>query len=342
MANNPDNRKLSSQFGDITGPSESELADIESKGEESWYTPERIEAMRDEYAKVDPNYAVVRNSRKGRNRGGGGVVPNSIGGAIETGGTFDDYGSGFGDTKASADTVFGRVSDAVLGESSRLSKTGEMSAGEGSAATAFSQGDEPTGRGRRFGGSGMAGWDVEAGTRASSFDRIAPRAGESQAKEQGLFYMGIAGPTCNHPICSAYRARGVELMGRYLGTDRALRPEDYGTAQHPEQAIPSVRKDKKVAPMDLRPESADVPVGKRKGSFGTGERTDYGDFRPNQKNQIVVPNTEVMDTNHPKYKALLAQYRKLAGMGERPLFHPDDYLEHHHAPGEEYAKLPWE
>jgi hypothetical protein len=325
MSNNPQNRKLSNQFGAITGPSDSELSDIETQGEGSWYTPERIDAMRDEYAKLDPNYAAVRNARQGR-RGTGGEIPTSS--AIGRGGLGNE------------NMNFSALSDS----SSAMDQTRSEGAQHG-VDTSVDMGSSGDAAGARYAisGSGMGGWDADVSKRASSFDRVAPRSKEeTQAKQQGLFFLQVAGPTCNHPVCQSYRARGTEMLGRFLGTDRRLDEKQYGTAQNPEQAIPSVRTDKKVATYVLRPESADVPSGQRKGSFGTGKTDDFGDFQPDKKNPVITPVTQVMDSNHPQYKSLMAQYRTLAGAGERPLFHPDDYLEHHHAPGEENFKLPWE
>jgi hypothetical protein len=324
MANNPQNRKLSDQFGAITGPSESELTDIEQGGEDSWYTPERIDAMRDDYAKIDPAYGAVRNSRQGKRQGGVIPVASSIG----------RTGLGSEEMRISSKSNNSSAIDQTRTEGIEFGVDTSVDMGNSGDAA---------GANYAISGTGMGGWDSDTRKRASSFDRIAPRSREeSQAKEQGMFYLRLAGPTCNHPICSSYRARGTEMVERFLGTDRALSKEDYGVAQNPEQAIPSVRTDKKIAPMVLRPESADVPPGKRKGSFGTGKTDDFGDFRPDKKNQVMTPVTEVMDAKHPRYKSLMAQYRTLAGAGERPLFHPDDYLEHHHAPGEENFKLPWE
>jgi hypothetical protein len=325
MSNNPQNRKLSNQFGAITGPSESELSDIETQGEGSWYTPERIDAMRDEYAKLDPAYAAVRNARQGR-RGTGGDIQTS-----------SNLGRG---AIGNEDMNFSALSDS----SSAMDQTRSEGAQHG-VDTSVDMGSSGDAAGARYAisGTGMGGWDTETGPRTSTFDRNTPRSREeSQAKQQGLFFLQLAGPTCNHPICSAYRARGTEMLERFMGGDRALGERDYGTAQNPEQAIPSVRTDKKLATYPLRPESRDVPSGQRKGSFGTGKTSDYGDFMRDQKATVMTPVTEPMDTNHPRYKSLMAQYRTLAGAGERPLLHPDDYLEHHHAPGEENFKLPWE
>ena len=344
MSNTPNNSKLStSQFGGVTGPSDSELVDIEQGGEDSYYTPERIEAMRADYATKDANYAAVRNARLGR-RGTGGMVPNSIGGAIETGGTFEDYGSSFGDSQASADTIFGNVSNGVLGKSTRLGKTGEVGAGEGSADPSFGQSEETTGRSRRFGGAGFGGMDIEAGPRASSFDRNLPSSpNEAAARQQGIMYLKIAGPTCNHPNCQAYRARGVELLGRGLGSDRRI-VNNPGVAQMPEQAIPSVRKDKPIPQAVLRPESADVPFGQRKGSFGTGQSTDMGDFAFDYKNTMKVPEYEPADKKNPDWVTLSKQFNAQGSgkNGERDIFGPDDYLEHQHHPDEVNYKLPWE
>jgi hypothetical protein len=134
----------------------------------------------------------------------------------------------------------------------------------------------------------------------------------------------------------------MELWEQGLGRDRVLTKNDYAKSTVPYLAIPSVRTDLSLAQTELRPESADVPVGKRKGSFGTGESTDMGDFVENHQNRRVTPVTKVMDKDHPRYKELLTYYKSAAKAGDHDIFHPDDWLEHHHAPGEEFAPLPWE
>jgi hypothetical protein len=320
MSNNPDNHKLSSQFGDITGPSESELIEIEQGGEDSWYTPERINAMRDDWAKVDANYGVVRNAQKG--------------------------------SRGTGTTDFG------------ISRAVDRSA----AATAESEhfiGSEGTGGGKNTGGSsdfdsadtharyraaGFAGMDVEAGPRASSFDVNRPRnAEESAARMQGETFLKVAGPTCNHPRCQAFRAKGMELWEQGLGRDRVLTKNDYAKSTVPHLAIPSTRTDVRVPPMNLRPGSENVPVGQRRLQYGLHDietkkqrSDDTGDFVPGYGQETLVPKTVVMDTNHPRYKELMSYYKAAAKAGDHDIFHPDDWLEHHHAPGEEFAPLPWE
>lgn len=313
MSNNPDNRKLSSQFGDITGPSESELTEIEQGGEDSWYTPERIDAMRDDWAKVDANYGVVRNAQKGA-RGTG---------------TTD-----FGITRAADKSA------AAVGESDYFVGSEQTGGGKNTGNTSdFDSADTHA----RYRAAGFAGMDVEAGPRASSFDVNRPRnAEESAARIQGETFLKVSGPTCNHPRCQAFRAKGMELWEQGLGRDRVLTKNDYAKSTIPHLAIPSVRRDSSLAQIELRPESADVPVGKRKGSFGTGQSTDMGDFISNEKNRAMTPITKVMDTNHPRYKELMSYYKAAAKAGDHDIYHPDDWLEHHHAPGEEFAPLPWE
>jgi hypothetical protein len=313
MSNNPDNRKLSSQFGDITGPSESELIEIEQGGEDSWYTPERINAMRDDYAKVDPNYGVVRNAQKG-SRGTG---------------TTD-----FGTTRAADKSA------AAVGDNPEWLGSEQTGGGKNTGNSSdFDSADTHA----RYRAAGFAGMDIEAGPRASSFDVNRPRnAEESAARIQGETFLKVAGPTCNHPRCQAFRAKGMELWEQGLGRDRVLTKNDYAKSTVPHLAIPSVRTDLSLAQAELRPESADVPVGKRKGSFGTGESTDMGDFVENHQNRRVTPVTKVMDKDHPRYKELLTYYKAAAKAGDHDIFHPNDWLEHHHAPGEEFAPLPWE
>jgi hypothetical protein len=313
MSNNPDNRKLSSQFGDITGPSESELIEIEQGGEDSWYTPERINAMRDDYARVDANYGVVRNAQKGA-RGTG---------------TTD-----FGITRAADKSA------AAVGDNPEWLGSEQTGGGKNTGNSSdFDSADTHA----RYRAAGFAGMDVEAGPRASSFDVNRPRnAEESAARIQGETFLKVAGPTCNHPRCQAFRAKGMELWEQGLGRDRVLTKNDYAKSTVPHLAIPSVRNDLSLAQTELRPESADVPVGKRKGSFGTGESTDMGDFVENHQNRRVTPVTKVMDTKNPRYKELMTYYKSAAKAGDHDIFHPDDWLEHHHAPGEEFAPLPWE
>ena len=342
MSNDPKHSKLSNQFGGVTGPSDAELSNIESGASSaseggSYYTPENIESMRASFANIDPNYAAVRNARAGR--GTGGIVPSSIGGRIETGGGLDDVSGSYSDTKASADTIFGNVSNTVLGESSKLNKTGEMSAGEGSASPAYS--DESTGRGRRFSGAGMGGWDVDAGKRASSFDTMRPRSGdEARARAQGIMLLKTAGPTCNHPTCQGMRAKGYEMLGG-AGESRLAAATPWEATGTPH---PSVRKDNPVPPMVVREESKgkEKLVGRFAPLTEKGSSTDMGDFTPDYKNPVKTPIYEPMDSKDPKWESMLQHYKAQVKAGESPLFHPEDYLEHQHAPGEENYKLPWE
>ena len=106
--------------------------------------------------------------------------------------------------------------------------------------------------------------------------------------------------------------------------------------------IPSVRKDVDAPVARIRPES----VGKSHlvGSYGTGGNADYGDFEMVRKKGETtrVPEYSPVDTAHPVYQQLMKQYNSEIRSGEAPLFHPTDYLEHHHDPGEEFAPLPWE
>lgn len=330
MANNPQNRKLSHQFGDITGPSESELTDIETQGEDSWYTPERIDAMREHYAKIDPNYAAVRSARQGIR--GGGVIPTSS--------AIGRNGLGSEEMRISSKSNNASAIDQTRTEGVEFGVDTSVDMGNsGDAAGAH----------YAISGAGMGGWDSDTRKRASSFDRLDARPGESMARAQGETYLKVAGPTCNHPRCMSFRARGMELLGRYLGTDRAgLDEKTFAKAVYPERAIPSVRKDVRVAPAVLRPESENVPVGQRVGKFGLHDVStkqqrsdDLGDFTMAYGKEEMVPKYTAVDSKHPDYVALMNNW-KTRKEGDKELFHPDDYLEHHHGPDDAFAPLPWE
>jgi hypothetical protein len=315
MSNNPDNSKLStSQFGGMTGPSDSELIEIEQGGEDSYYTPERIEDMRKGFSHLDANYSALRASRE-RTRGPGTTQ--------------------FGITRA-ADK-----SSAAAAESEYLVGSAGTDGGKNTGGSSDFDAADTHGSYRA---SGFGGMDIAAGPRASSFDRNLPRTtNEAAARQQGLMFLQIAGPTCNHPVCSAYRAKGVELLGRSLGSDRRIDSEP-GVAQEPWKAIPSVRKVNAFPQALVRPESADVPEGKRKGSFGTGEKKDMGDYALDYKNSMKIPVHEPQNPEDPEWVSMNKKYNKANTEkgGQRDLFAPSDYLEHHHDPEELNYKLPWE
>ena len=326
MSNNPDNRKLSSQFGDITGPSDSDLTNIEDGNDGGYYTQERIEDMRRGTAHLNANYSAVLGSRD-RTRG--------------TGAT--DFGISRAADKGSA----------AAAESEYLVGSAGTDGGKNTGGSSDFDAADTHGKYR---GSGFSGMDVEAGPRASSFDRNPPRSkDESSARLQGMMFLKIAGPTCNHPTCQAYRAKGIELLGRGLGNDRPL-VNDPGTARSSSSPIPSVRRDESLARMELRPESANVPEGQRKGSFKTGQPTDMGDFVQNQKNRIKTPIYEPQDEKNPRWTTLVNQWKSqgkgkgrgagkqkgAAGSWDEDILTPETYLEHHHAPDEVNYKLPWE
>ena len=313
---NPSHKKLSSQFGDITGPSDAELSSIETGG----YSDADVEALRDMYAATDPNYAAVRRARK---TGSGGTLSDMTGHRnTGTGGEGLNF-AGLSDTSSAVDQT--RTESAVHGVDASV----DMG----------SSGDAPGAR-YSVSGSGMSGWDVDAGKRASSFDVNTPRSSdEARARSQGIMFLQVAGPTCNHPVCQSYRAKGMELLGRAIGSSRAIGENTHEA--HPERPpFPSVRKDTAVPPMRLRPESK----GKEKlvGSYGTGGRQDFGDFEPDYKNPVMTPKYTLVHTNDPEYKQMMLEYTAGVRRGNAPIFHPDDYMEHHHESGEELAKLPWE
>lgn len=308
---NPPHNKLSSQFGDITGPSDAELADIES-GKSSateagaFFTPEVVEGYRRDFAHLDPNYAALRRSREGT-RG--------------TGAT--DFGAGTRNVQE------------------HLSNEENFGVGEGPKGSGNRSDFDAADMHRSYRGTGAGGWDVEAGKRASSFEVNAPRsADESRARAQGLMFLKMAGPTCNHPYCQGIRAKGMELLGRGLGSSRALSEENWHIAEPERAPFPSVRKDVPVPTSRVKdnPKDPTHPVM----SYGTGESTDTGDFEMDYKNTTMRPKYTLVHTKDPEYKQMLTEYTAGVRHGNAPLFHPDDYMEHHHYPGEETAPLPWE
>lgn len=325
MSNDP-KKNLSSQFGDIAGPTDSELDDIElEQAEDPYFTPERTEEFRKAYgAIVDPNYGAVQNNRfLARNRSGE---------------AFTELGRGQR-TFENENMNLASLSDSMDAMSQTRSEGAQM--GVDTSVDMGSSGDAP-GSSYALRGTGMAGWDVEAGPRASRFDVFLPRTSmESVERQLGLMYLRMAGPTCNHPRCRAIRAHGVEMLGRAMG-DRALMGGE-GKELATEEPIPSVRKDVPMPSFSVKPEA----VGKEHlvGSYGTGESTDTGDFVIDYKDTSQVAKHEPADKNNPRWKKLTKEWNDLSRKGKTefmPTFHPEDYLEHHHYPGEEFEPLPWE
>jgi hypothetical protein len=320
MANNPKNSKLSDQFGDFVAPTESDLNTIEDGNDGGYYSPERIEDMRVGFSGVDADYTAFRNS-KARTRGAGATDFETTRAADRSAAAVGDNPEWLGSEQTGGSKNTGNTSD-------------------------FDAADTHG----KYRGAGFGGMDVEAGPRASTFDIRRPRnAAEAANRAAGEWYIKTAGPTCNHPRCQALRARGMELWEPSMGSDRMLTERDYAKSTVPHLAIPSTRTDVRVAPMNLRPESENVPEGERVGSFGIhdietkqGSKKDMGDFAPGYGKETLVPKTEPMDTKHPRWKALMTQYMAAAKQGDYDIFHPSDWLEHQHAPGEEFAPLPWE
>lgn len=319
MTDNIDRLKhlASGQFGDVSGPSESELADIElESAEDPYYTPEMTEDFRKKFSSMDPNYTAVRRTREGT-RGAGAT----------------DFG-----ISRLADKAASEKAEHVTGSQMLGGTTGTV------GTTDFDPADfRPAVRGQ-----GSASWDItnEEGTpikRASRFDVFAPRnPAEAQTRELGKFYLQLAGPTCNHPRCQAIRARGVELLGAAIGTrGMSSRPWEAQT-----EAIPSVRKIVKQPFFSVSPNPRDPEhlVGRYTPLDEPASNQDFGDFVPHKEAKDAVPVTEYtpMDTAHPRYQELLKAYNREIRSGDAPIFHPTDYLEHHHDPHEDLAPLPWE
>lgn len=323
-------RKLAlSQFGDITGPSDSELDEIElEQASDPFYTPERIAENQAAYAHlVDPNFAAMRRARQAGASGGRGAVGA---GSFELPAIDYEQGGRGGDMAAQAD---------LSGNEEALLRSGEIASGEGAPSTAYDE--ESTGRGRRYGGVSMGsfvGGPEEGGARAASrFDTQAPRTfQEGLARRQGLLLLRLAGPSCNHPRCQKIRAKGVELLGTAIG-QRGMSNEP-GVASG--ESIPSVRKDVRVPPWRIKEEARgkDRPVM----SHGTGTTGDTGDWEIMYGQETVSPKYEPANPKDPRLALLQKEQSHVVRQGQPTYLEPSDYLEHHHYPGEEFEPLPWE
>lgn len=320
MENNDKLKHLAStQFGAITGPSDAELADIElESAEDPYYTPERTEDFRERFSGTDPNYTALRRSRAGLRESG----------------------------KDSFDiSPLAEKAQSAANESAYYTSSEVMGGGKGTVnVTDFDPADfRPAMRGSGAGNWGATDEEGRPLVSASPFEKMKETRAGRQAVSEGEFLLRTAGPTCNHPRCQAIRAKAYELLAPAISkrafTSRPVE-ERFTVSETP---IPSVRTDVQVPFARVRPESR----GKEKlvGSYGTGGNADYGDFEMLRKKGETVPVAEykALDTAHPAYQKMLKDWQSMSRSGSQPpIFHPDDYLEHHHAPGEELAPLPWE
>lgn len=217
MANNR-NSHFNSGHGlnNIEGPSDAELMDIEAEPASKDYSDASIEAHREAYAKIDPGYARVRESRK---RGSGNVGPSG------------------------ADlTARPSAADIVSDESIAGMGGGNFPQAGKAVSSDFDPADIH--RSMRGVGLGSIGSD-EGGVSASPFEKFAPRSSdEATARNQGQFLLKLAG-RCNHPRCASMRAKGLELIGK------PAEGRSFGKGvEATEPAIPSTYEDKTYYPED--------------------------------------------------------------------------------------------
>jgi len=188
---------------------------------EPYYNDERTEATRAANAHIDPNYTAVRRAR-GQDKVSSGAPRSS---------TFEDISERLGSAETAARSNASDVSAQMdLAENlSDIVKSGEVSAGEGSAAHSFGEGESYEGR-----HAGFAGTTGFAHTGRGSFD---DRRNSLPDYELGVRLMRTAG-RCNHPRCQLIREKGMELTGvsgRFAGVGiESNQPE-----------IPSIPVDKK-------------------------------------------------------------------------------------------------
>lgn len=204
---------MSSQFAGLTGPSEQDLADIESEDVGTGaFTSEQIEGLRRMNEKIDPAYARQRNKA----------------------------GTKFSDTAAR--TTAGGAKRATAADALANIESAEGVRGMGGIVPGkevVSSDFDPADYRRSVSGQG-----VSMGT--SGTGRFESMRGTPQ-HEIALTLHKLAGPTCNHPRCQMLRARAVEMMG--LENTRQFKGGKYWEAQG--TPIPSIPVDEKVYPMDV-------------------------------------------------------------------------------------------
>ena len=169
----------SSQFPGLSGPSDAELAGIESGAPEAEsygsFTADQVEGLRRMNERVDPAYARTRAAR----RGGAGLSTSvNLGGSIN---------------KIDA----ARVSEEAAGSSGDYVKNPSLDEG--------SSGDDPASLRPSMAGSG-------AGAFGGAPSRYWETHKQNAGYQTGVFLLRTAG-RCEHPRCQALRAKGMELMG---------------------------------------------------------------------------------------------------------------------------------
>lgn len=269
-------------LGDIEGPSDAELSDIEAEPASKDYSDASIEAHREAYAKIDPMYAKVRNSRKKTTAGG--VAPREFSGT----------------------DISSRIGEESVGVGGMLSSQ----AGDTQVSSDFDAADfRPA---RRATGLGGVGGD-EGYVGASAFERMPARSEQEKlARNQGQFLVKLAG-RCDHPICAARRAKGLELLGR------PAEGRGYGAGESSGlPAIPSTVTEKSYYPVDPK-------TGKEMRS----QSKSYKEYK-------VAPEGKAEFTS-------LSSYLAGAGAGAATA---EDFLQHHHTDDDMHYLLehgmPWD
>lgn len=185
---------MSGQFAGLTGPSEQDLADIESEDVGTGaFTSEQIEGLRRMNEKIDPAYARQRNKA----------------------------GTKFSDTAAR--TTAGGAKRATAADALANIESAEGVRGMGGlipGKEVVSSDFDPADYRRSMSGVGVTSAPSHfAGTRGT------------QAHAEGVFLLRTAG-RCNHIRCQMIRAKGMELLG--ADTRMQLGGKHYWESSEPE------------------------------------------------------------------------------------------------------------
>lgn len=280
----PEGWSVARALRESEGPSDSDLSAIESGGGEAAgiFTPTEVAKYRRADAMSNPQAAAIQRART---TGFGSTSKIHVSDGLDT--SIDAPTPTFSDAKAQADSM-NDVAD--------IAKTGEISAGEGSASAAWS--DEDSGRGRRFPAAGMGGFMEESpGLRESPFTAInqSEDAARKQLANWGKMLLREGG-RCKSPGCQLLTATGMQLTGQ---TKRAA-GSGINASLDP---IPAVYEEAPYYPTN--------PV--------TGKE--------DRKNKKTWLKASPADPNHPEYNALKDATGGNAG---NPLFFAEDMLEHNH------------
>lgn len=253
----------------------------------AWFreNPGAVEDLRAMGRSIDPNAAAVHRARtSGR-------------------GTVFEFGSR--EHANMLDPASASKAADVVGNE-RIGGMGGIMSGNENAAISTDYDPADTGP-RVFGGTSF----YEPAHISSPFERYKAEATPQQLLELnvGKLYLRQAG-RCDHPLCKAKRARGLQLMGRPVSSRKFTEGVESGMAP-----IPSVATTKREYP--INPE--------------TGKQ--------DRKNPTSFLEVKPADPKGAEWQ----EAQSLLSTDESNIFLPEDLLEHHHGPGDMDLErhLPW-